>query len=419
LLRGLCFALIDEADSVLIDEANTPLIITQTRSSEENPETFSDALFMAANLIANNDYTVDTANRKIELTPKGRTKLAEMIVGLAKHWQSNRRREMLVEQALVAQYFYKKDRHYVVNEDKVQIIDEFTGRVMPDRSWEQGLHQMIEAKEGCVISSQRESLAQISYQRFFSRYLRLAGTSGTIKEVAPEMHSVYGLRTIKVVTHKPSKRIMLPERIYQTLGDKKQAFLARITALNRQKRPVLIGTSSVAESEEVGTWLKQAGLAHRILNANQDQHEAEIIAQAGQLNAITVATNMAGRGTDIALGSGVAELGGLHVIALGRNDSRRIDRQLYGRCARQGDPGSCEAILALQEPGLQQYYSSAMLKLFSSLCPDKQAMQDFLARLILRFPQQKYEQQQRKIRKQVIKEDRNLSRILAFSGKRE
>jgi len=212
---------------------------------------------------------------------------------------------------------------------------------------------------------------------------------------------------------------MMQERIYRTLELKQQAFLARVTELYNHNRPVLVGACSVAESEKVSTWLQQAGLPHRVLNANQDQHEAEIIAKAGQQQAITVATNMAGRGTDIALGLGVAELGGLHVIALSRNDSRRIDRQLYGRCARQGDPGSCEAILSLQDPAIEHFYSSAMLKLFSRFCPEDQPIPDSLGKLILRFPQQQNEKQQRNIRKQLMKQDRHLSRILAFSGKFE
>jgi preprotein translocase subunit SecA len=419
LLRGLCYAIIDEADSVLIDEAKTPLIITQTRPGGENPETYADALYLAANLANNEDFTVDAKTRKIEFTQRGETSLAEIVARLPSHWQSKRKREILVEQALNAEYFYKKNIHYVVNEDKVQIVDEFTGRIMADRAWEQGLQQMIEAKEGCVISEQRDPLARISYQRFFKRYLRLAGTSGTIKEVADEMHSVYGLQTVKVATHKPSKRIMMPEQLYRTLSLKKQAFIKRVVELHAHKRPVLVGTNSVAESEEVSYWLKQAGLPHLVLNAKQDQHEAEIIAGTGQQQAITVATNMAGRGTDIVLGLGVADLGGLHVIALSRNEARRIDRQLFGRCARQGDPGSSEAILSLQDNALQHYYSSTMLRVLAKFCGDNKPINTILGKLILRLPQRKDEKNQRIMRRQLIKQDRQLSHILAFSGKFE
>lgn len=419
LLRGLCFALIDEADSVLIDEAKTPLIISQSRPNEEDPDTYGDALYLASSLLADEDFTVDTKTREVELSQEGEDKLANKIAGLPKHWQNKRKREFLVKQALSANYFYKKNKHYVVQDGKVQIVDEFTGRIMADRSWEQGLHQMIETKEGCLLSEKRETLARISYQNFFSRYLLLAGTSGTVEEVAGEMHTIYGLQTVKVPAHKPSQRIVMQERVYRTLGLKRQALLQRVSELCEAKRPVLIGTGSVAESDEVGAWLAQAGYPHRVLNATQDKDEAAIIAKAGQQKAITVATNMAGRGTDIALGLGVLELGGLHVISVNSNDSRRIDRQLYGRCARQGDPGSTEAILSLQDPVLQHFYSSAMLKAFSRFCPGEKPIPDVLGRLILRFPQVIKERRQRRLRKQVMELDRQMSRILAITGKPE
>lgn len=419
LLKGLCFALIDEADSVLIDEAKTPLIITQTKPNEFGPEAYSDALYLAAALTITDDFIVDGTTRKIELTQQGEDKLANSIEKLPKLWQNKRKREMLVIQALTANYFYKKDKNYVVQGDEVQIVDEFTGRIMLDRTWEQGLHQIIEAKEGCRITEQRETIARISYQNFFIRYLRLAGTSGTLKEVSSEMHSVYGLRTIKVQPHKPPKRIMMGASIYKTLENKKAALLARVSQLYKLNRPILIGTATVEESNEVGAWLAQADFPHRVLNATQDKYEAEIIAKAGQQHAVTVATNMAGRGTDIELGLGVSCLGGLHVIALNSNKSRRIDRQLYGRCARQSDPGSAEAILSLQDPALQSFYSTAMLKVFGLLCRGSDPIPAFLASLILLLPQHIKERNQRKIRKQVMKHDRQLSRVLAFSGKPE
>lgn len=419
IMRGLCFAIIDEADSVLIDEAKTPLIITKTLPNDESPETYSDALYLASSLFINDDFSIDFKTREVELTTQGENSIADMIIGLGEHWKNKRKREMLVKQALVAEYFFKRNKQYIVNDGKVQIVDEFTGRVMADRSWEQGLQQMIEAKEGCIISEQREPLARISYQRFFSRYLKLAGTSGTVQEVAAEMHAVYGLHTIKVATHRKSKRILQSERLYRTMTEKKQAFLQRINQLYTQSRPVLVGTGSVAESLEVSRWLAEISLPHRVLNAEQDQHEAEIIANAGQPHAITVATNMAGRGTDISLGLGVAELGGLHVLALCYNESRRIDRQLYGRCARQGDPGSCEAILSLEDPVISDFYSSAILKMLANFGADQQPINDTMARLILRLPQRKKETLQRKVRKQLMRQDKHLSRILAFSGKFE
>ena len=419
LLRGLCFALVDEADSVLIDEAITPLIITKTIPSENNAETYSDALYLASTLFIDTDFKLHKRTRTIELTITGEDNLENMILNLPRFWRHKRKREMLVKQALAANYFYLKDKQYVANEGQILIIDESTGRIMADRAWEQGLHQMIETKEGCLISEQREPQARISYQRFYSRYLRLGGASGTISEVSAELKSVYGLDVFKVATNRPSKRKILSEHIYRNENSKQEALIKRVLQLYRQKQPVLIGTSSVQESEQVSNWLELENIPHRILNAKQDLHEAEIIAQAGQQQAITVATNMAGRGTDIKLGPGVAELGGLHVIALSRNSSHRIDRQLYGRCARQGDPGSAEAILSLQDTAMEQFYSSTMLKLLARFCPGNRPIPGFLANSVLNQPQIKNEKEQSKIRRTLMKQDKQLRRTLAFSGKFE
>jgi preprotein translocase subunit SecA len=278
---------------------------------------------------------------------------------------------------------------------------------------------MIEAKEGCLISEQREPQARISYQRFFSRYLRLGGTSGTISEVAGELQRVYGLEVYPVATNQVSKRFMLGEKIYRDEVEKKVALINRVRAMNRVGRPILIGTCSVEESEQIGEWLQQAAISHRVLNAKQDRHEAEIIAEAGQQGAITVATNMAGRGTDIGLGPGVKELGGLHVISLSLNDSFRIDRQLYGRCARQGDPGSAEAILSLQDEALANYYGPAIINFLDRLTGDGKPVPGFISRLCLRFPQRKHEKQQCRVRKALTKQDQRLRRTLAFSGRFE
>lgn len=419
LLRGLCFAIIDEADSVLIDEAKTPLIITKTLPNEDTGSEYSDALYLASTLFIDKDYSVDNKTKIIELSYEGKELLSDLISNLPKLWRNKAKREMLVKQALSANYFYKKDNQYVVNEGKVQIVDEATGRIMADRSWEQGLHQMIETKEGCLISEQREPQARISYQRFYSRYLKLAGASGTIREVAGELKSVYGLNVIKVATNQPSKRIMLKEAIYKDNVIKQTILVERVKQLYKQKRPALIGTSSIEESELVSEWLAKENIPHRVLNAKQDLNESEIIAQAGQLQAITIATNMAGRGTDIALAPGVAELGGLHVIALSRNDSFRVDRQLYGRCARQGDPGSAEAILSLEDKALVKYYSSAVLNMLAKFCIGGKPIPSIIASRVLSLPQKNNEKEQCKIREMLLKQDQKLRRTLAFSGKFE
>jgi preprotein translocase subunit SecA len=419
LLRGLCFALVDEADSVLIDEAKTPLIITKPIPNEMTLENYTDALSLASTLIINYDYKVDDKNNIIDITDEGESSLMELVYSFPKFWHKQSRCQRLVKQALTAIHSYKRDQQYLVNDGKVQIIDQATGRVMADRSWEQGLHQMIEVKEGCDISDAREPVARISYQRFFSRYLYLGGASGTASDVSTELQRVYGLDVIKVSTHHAPKRKMMPERLFANARIKKQALLSRVKQLHQQQRPILIGTSSVEESEQVGNWLEQKQIPHRILNAKQDQQEANIIMQAGQKKAVTVATNMAGRGTDINLGPGVDELGGLHVIALIRNDSRRIDRQLYGRCARQGDTGSAEGILSLDDLAMKNYYSSTTLKLMQALTIDTRSMPLFLSRWIVRLPQRQLEKKQSQIRAMLVKQDRQLRRTLVFSGKFE
>ncbi len=419
LLRGLCFAIVDEADSVLIDEANTPLIITRSIPNEDSAETYSDALYLASSLVEGEDYRRDEKHRTVDLTVNGEDNLELHTTSLPKLWLNKRKRETLVKQALVADLFYKCDRDYLIQDEKIQIIDQSSGRLMPDRAWEQGLQQMIEAKEGCLISEQREPLARISYQRFFSRYLRLGGTSGTLGEVSDELHRVYGLQVRSVAANRPSRRKMTRIRVYRDFDQKKKALIRRVTQLRRSGRPVLIGTSSVEESEQTSSWLEGADIKHQVLNARQDQQEAEIIAAAGARATITVATNMAGRGTDIALGAGVEELGGLHVISLNLNHTQRLDRQLYGRCARQGDAGSAESILSLQDCALEKCLGSTMLNLIVGLFGQGNPVGGWLCLPVLRLAQNRYEVQQARIRKALMKQDKHLRRVLAFSGRFE
>ena len=236
----------------------------------------------------------------------------------------------------------QRDTHYIVRDNKVQIIDECTGRVMPDRSWEHGLHQFIEAKEGCDVTGRRDPLSRISYQRFFRRYRRLAGMSGTAREVRNEIGSVYGLAVVPVPTNHPSRRRHIGDRIYKTQAAKWQAVVTRVIELHRQQRPILVGTGSVASSEHLSSLLGAGEIRHRVLDARQDAEEAGVIEAAGEPGQVTVATNMAGRGTDIRLAPGAAERGGLHVIGTEYHQARRIDRQVHGRWAGQGDPGNAE-----------------------------------------------------------------------------
>ncbi len=348
-LNGLQAAILDEADSVLIDEAVVPLIISRQELSPDQAKIAEDAIALARRLRQGEDFMLAAAGRDLWLTDAGRERLehlARPIEGVfaAKLW-----REQYCEQALVALNLFQRDRDYILRDGAIEIVDINTGRTMPDRSWERGLHQMIQAKEGIAITAPNESLARISHQSFFQRYLNLCGMSGTLSEVAGEIRKVYGVRTIRIPPHLASRRRALGISISKSNADKDRIVVRRAAALAKAGRAVLIGTRTVADSERLSAALAAAGVAHRTLNARHDETEAKIIADAGAHGAVTVATNMAGRGTDIRLDPSVREAGGLHVIATERHASRRIDRQLFGRAARQGDPGSCEEILSLED----------------------------------------------------------------------
>jgi preprotein translocase subunit SecA len=419
LLRGLCFAIIDEADSVLVDEARTPLIISNKSNMEEQEIVFKHSVRIARAMETPRDFSVDQARRQVELTDLGRAKITRMTRSLGSIWNGRRRREELVRQGLSALHLFELDRHYLVKDGEVQIIDEYTGRTMADRSWERGLHQMVEAKEGCPISGRQETLSRISYQRFFQRYLRVGGMTGTAREVASELWSVYRLNVVTVPTNKPTRRTVHRDSLYLSEQEKWRAVVDRVKELHEQGRPVLIGARSVGASETLGHELGRAGLAHRVLNARQDQQEAEIIARAGQPGRITVATNMAGRGTDIRLAPGIAKLGGLHVLATERHDAGRIDRQLFGRAGRQGDPGSCEAILSLNDELIDKAYGKWLQKLFKRFVrPDTPARGPHV-KILIAIAQRSAELRHSRARKDLLKLDENLGDMLAFSGRGE
>jgi len=412
-LRGLHFAIVDEADSVLVDEGRTPLIISAHGSSAEQ-RLYETALGLADQLVPHADFTVDTVERSVRLTPEGLARLDELAAPLGGVWAGRLRREELARQALVARRLFHRDRHYLVRDRRVQIIDEYTGRLMPDRSWERGLHQLIEVKEGVAVTAPHETLARISYQRFFRRYLRLAGMTGTAREVAGELWAVYGLPVVRVPTNRPSRRMIQPERVYWSAEARWVAVVERVHALHAVGRPVLVGTRSVAASEELAARLAAAGLPHRVLNARQDVEEAQIIAEAGQSGRITVATNMAGRGTDIRLAPAVVGLGGLHVIATERHDAGRIDRQLFGRCGRQGDPGTAEALVSLEDD-LVTSHGGVWRRLVTprgrlSSRPSR------LAGLAVRQAQRAAERAHGRMRRDLLRFDEQMDSTLAFSG---
>ncbi|MGQ9647142.1 MAG: preprotein translocase subunit SecA [Thermodesulfobacteriota bacterium] len=419
-MRGLPYAIVDEADSVLIDEARTPLIISAEGDGVDEQLLYEEALEIAGRLTPGQDFSISATERSLELTEQGKVRIEEIARWKGRMAMGRQQREELVRQALVAQHLFSRDKHYLIKDGKVQIVDEYTGRLMPDRSWERGLHQLIEIKENCQMTRRKETMARISYQRFFRRYLHLAGMTGTAREVAGELWSIYRLRVVTIPTNRPLNRRYLPDRYYPKSDQRWEAVVHRISEMHGKARPVLIGTRSVAASEHLSQRLTQAGLPHRVLNARQDREEAEIIAQAGEPARITVATNMAGRGTDIRLAPGVAEKGGLHVIATERHEARRIDRQLFGRCGRQGDPGTSEAIVSLEDE-LVTVYSAKLFQWLATAVlngPDS-FIARWIGRVLFHRAQRKAERLHARIRRDLLKMDEQLGDALAFSGRPE
>jgi preprotein translocase subunit SecA len=413
MMRGLCFAVVDEADSVLVDEARTPLIISGGRGAGDEERVYRQALGAARRMLAGRDYLVSERERHVDLTDLGRAHAARLTNRYGGVWNVPGHRENIIRQALAALHLHLRDKHYIIDEGQVRIVDEYTGRVMADRSWERGLHQMVEAKEGLEISGRQETLARISYQRFFRRYLRLGGMTGTAQEVAGELWAVYRLNTVRIPTNRPQARKIHGDLLYPTSQTKWQAIAERVAELHKSSRPVLVGTRSVADSEHISGLLSEAGVQHSVLNARQNRTEAEIVAQAGQPGRVTVATNMAGRGTDIRLAPGVGEAGGLFVIASERHEAGRIDRQLFGRSGRQGDPGEGQAMVSLDDELVRSVFGSLLDRLRSTHLPG------WLGRMLFNWAQRTTERRHSAVRKRLLHSDESLQDLLAFSGRGE
>ncbi len=348
--RGHAFAIVDEVDSVLIDEARVPLILSDASGQ---PSPYADAFRWAdavgRRMRPETDFSLKLKEQTVELTQAGRQRVRALALRLGAAPPADRPVHLLVEQAVRAHRLFQREREYLVAEGEVVIVDEFTGRMLPDRNWQLGLHQAIQAKEGLPVTGETRTLATVTYQRYFQLYDKLAGMTGTAHDARRELRKVYGLRVRRIPTNKPLRRRTLADAVFRSRHAKLRAVVERIRTLHEQGRPVLVGTRSVDKSEALSRALDGIGIAHAVLNAKRHAEEAAIVAQAGQRAQVTICTNMAGRGTDIVLGAGVAELGGLHVLGTERHDARRIDRQLGGRAGRQGDPGSYEFILALDD----------------------------------------------------------------------
>ena len=357
LQRKLAFALVDEIDNVLIDDASSPLVLAEaTDDVAFDAPVHLLARTLVFNLRPNEDFTFHQSNGRIEFTSIGMEKLHGRnipvpVKRLFRPWPD------YVAQALLAELMFRRDIHYVVSNREVQIVDASTGRIFEDRTWQDGLHQAIQAKEGLTITGEQKVQAQITRQRFYGYYEKLAGLTGTATGCEREFKQVYGLGVSPIPLRVPSQRNVLPLRFFSNREAKFRAITQHVDEIHSSNRPILIGTSSISDSQELGKLLEDQGLPFQILNGVQNTDEAEIVSQAGNMGTITIATNLAGRGTDIKLPQEVKAIGGLHVIAAELHTSRRVDRQLIGRCARQGDPGSAQSFSSAEDELVVQYGS--------------------------------------------------------------
>lgn len=414
LLNGLHVAIVDEADSILIDEARTPLIISETVPNENGGEFYHTALDRARRMVRGEHFNI-TEHREVWVTAKGEQHMREITADLTGVWTSSLWRNELLQKALTALWCYHRDQHYIVQEDKVEIVDEFSGRVMPDRSWESGLHQLIEAKEGCEITGQRKTLSKMTYQRFLGRYLLLCGMTGTAAEVEPELKRVYNLEVFRIPTRLPGTRKRLENRSWITAEERWLAVVNRAIELSQNGAAVLIGTRSVEASESLSARFKSQGTEHSVLNARNDREEADIVSLAGQTGRITIATNMAGRGTDIKPSEDVLKKGGLHVILTEFHESARIDRQLFGRSARQGQPGTVQAMVSLEDD-IYGRYAPLLLGMVRRVSAPRGIPPVWLLNLLVGYSQIVAERHNAGIRMSTLKQDRKMQSLLAFSG---
>ena len=422
--RGLHYAIIDEVDSVLIDEARTPLIISgqsgkstelyracdilarQMERGEASGEMTKMTAIMGEEIIETGDYIVNEKEKNVSLTEDGVKKVEQFfhIDNLADAEHLEIQHNIIL--ALRAHNLMHRDHDYVVKDDQVLIVDEFTGRIMPGRRYSDGLHQAIEAKEGVKVKRESKTLATITFQNFFNKYEKKAGMTGTALTEEQEFRDIYGMDVIEIPTNEPVRRIDHEDLVYKTKREKVNAVTDTIVEAHEKGQPVLVGTITIESSEIFSDALKKRGVPHKVLNAKFHELEAEIVAQAGQRGAVTIATNMAGRGTDIKLGEGVAELGGLMIIGTERHESRRIDNQLRGRSGRQGDPGESRFYISLEDDLMRLFGSERLMGVFNSLgFPEGEAIQHKMLSSAVEKAQMKIESNNYGIRKNVLEYD--------------
>ena len=403
---SLDFAIVDEIDNILVDEARTPLIISG--STSETIDQYRKFAGIARSFRRDADFEIDEEARRLSLTDAGVHKAERLlsIENLYAETEESRDNQNYLLNALRALHLFKKESHYIVKDRRVMIVDEFTGRLMPDRRFSDGLHQALEAKEGLTVQRESQTLAQITLQHYFGLYGSLCGMTGTAKTEEEEFKQIYGLPVLEIPTNRPLIRRALPDRIFRTETAKFEAIADETKNLHEQGRPVLIGTNSIEKSEQLSRLLKARKLPHTVLNAKHHEKEAEIVQDAGQPGAITVATNMAGRGTDIKLGGNVSEIGGLHVIGCQRHESRRIDNQLLGRAGRQGDPGSSQFYLSLTDDLLRIFGGDRIGGLLDRLGMEEgEAIEHEMLTGAIRRAQKRVEGRNFEIRKRLIDYD--------------
>ncbi|KOR76297.1 preprotein translocase subunit SecA [Paenibacillus solani] len=418
--RPLYFCIIDEVDSILVDEARTPLIISG--QAAKSTELYFAADRFVKRLTPEEDYTVDIKVKSVALTEKGVAQ-AERAFGIdnlydQKHVTLNHH----IVQALKANVIMRRDVDYVVTEDEVIIVDEFTGRLMAGRRYSDGLHQAIEAKEGIEVQNESMTLATITFQNYFRMYRKLAGMTGTAKTEEEEFKKIYGLEVLQIPTNKPNQRIDMPDVVYKSEEGKFTAVVAEIVERHKKNQPILVGTVSIENSERLSEMLKRKGIKHKVLNAKYHEEEAEIISRAGEPGSVTIATNMAGRGTDILLGEGVQQIGGLHIIGTERHESRRIDNQLRGRAGRQGDPGSTQFYLSLGDELMKRFGTDNVLNMMERLgFEEDQPIESKMITRAVESAQKRVEGNNFDMRKVVLQYDdvMNQQREIIYKQRRE
>lgn len=418
--RPLHYCLIDEVDSILIDEARTPLIISGPgQKSTDNYYVMSK---LVPQLKLGEDYTIDEKQKTVAPTEAGVSKMEKMLKVDNLYDTDNLELNHLFVQALRAQAMMERDRDYVVKDGEVVIVDEFTGRLMYGRRYSDGLHQAIEAKEGLQVQRESQTLATITFQNYFRMYDKLAGMTGTAKTEEQEFIKIYGLEVFQVPTNRPVQRKDLPDVIFKTKRSKYRAVVREIERRHATGQPMLIGTTSIEQSEQLSHMLKEAGIVHNVLNAKYHELEAQIVAQAGQKGQVTIATNMAGRGTDIVLGEGVSELGGLAIIGTERHESRRIDNQLRGRAGRQGDPGSSQFFLSLEDDLLRIFGGDNIKKFMEKMgLEEDEEIRSSMVSSAIQKAQKRVEERNFDIRKYVLEYDdvMNQQRKVVYEQRRK